>query len=169
MLNLEQPELEKPIEEPGFDRCTCPRKHKTGGAIFHHPICVRSNRCRLCIRDKRNCKITGICKGSNHRENQKQTEVDQEARNTIFENLRSIIMKYVSGIKETYKVIPPSPEKDVLIRRAFICGNQYDAIKGLKNPSASDIEQAETCLYKLKRVYFDMKSMAEKLQSATKN
>jgi hypothetical protein len=134
-----------------------------------HPLCVRSDRCRFCIRPKENCKITGICKWSNYRQNQKQIEVDQQARNTIFENLRSIIMKYVSGIKETYKVIPPSPEKDVLIRRAFICGNQYDAIKGLKNPSASDIESADKCWYKLKRVYFDMKSMAEKLQSSTKN
>lgn len=78
-------------------------------------------------------------------------------------------MAHVADIKIGHKVIPTSERKDIWIRRAFKCGNQFDAIKGLKNPSASDIEQAETCLYKLKRVYFDMKSMAEKLQSATKN
>ena len=78
-------------------------------------------------------------------------------------------MAYVADITTGHKVIPPSEEKDVWIRRAFKCGNQFDAIKGLKNPSASDIEQAETCLYKLKRVYFDMKSMAKELQSSTKN
>jgi hypothetical protein len=36
MPNPEQRELEKPIEEPGFDRCTCPKKHKKeDGTIFH--------------------------------------------------------------------------------------------------------------------------------------
>ena len=78
-------------------------------------------------------------------------------------------MAYVVEITTGHKDIVPSERKDIWIRRAFKCGNQFDAIKGLKNPSASDIEQAETCLYKLKRVYFDMKSMAKELQSATIN
>jgi hypothetical protein len=165
----EQPELKKLKEPSGFNRCTCPEKYKIDGRIDHHPICVCSNRCRFCIRPKRNCEIIGICKGSNHRKNPKQNEVDQIARNDVFNNQKNIIMQYVFNIKEKYKVIPPSPEKDVLIRRAFICGNQYDAIKTLKNPSASDIESADKCLYKLRRVYFDMKSMVKELQTAAKN
>ena len=152
-------------KHPGFYTCTCP-KPWLDSKNHHHPTCVRNPICILCTRTKDFCKRMG-CKGI--RKNSTQKKVDNVALKKIFDNLYNLTYAYVAEIKTGHRDIPASEKKDVWIRRAFICGNQFDAIKQITNPSTSDIDKAETCLYKLKRVYFDMKTMVKELQTAAKN
>jgi hypothetical protein len=154
----------KPQFKQEFKLCSCP--NTWGGNKHHHPLCIRAAECFFCQMSKVMCKRLGICKGGPFKANSKRVAIEQTINDDIFQNLKATLQRMFQQIAALSPQIPESDKKKSSCKKAMACRKQYEEMKLLQNPSAANVDSAEICLYKLKCVYTDLKSMLKPKQSS---
>ena len=144
----------------------CLKNKSCSQQLGHHASCLMNTRCPFCTMDRNLCRRTGVCKPAMTKPNPRQTEADNRAIYLIYENLLSSLRKFFKEVDALKVQMPESDNQESLMKRVTNCKSQYDSISSVQNPSASTIQSAETCLCRLQRVYYDMKSVVQKQPSA---
>jgi hypothetical protein len=147
-----------------FKLCSCPKTW--GSNRHHHPSCIRADECFFCQMSKEMCKRLGICKGGPFKANSKRVAIEQTINGDIFQNLMAAHQMMFQKIAALIPQISPSDKKKSSCKRELDCRKQYEEMKLVANPSAANVDSAEKCLYRLKCVYTDLKSMLKPKQSS---
>jgi hypothetical protein len=158
-INFQQPQFKQE-----FKLCTCP--DTWGPFEGHHQYCIRAPKCFVCQMSQHMCKILGICKGGRFKHKLKKLDADQKVFSELYRNLKAAIQRMFQQIAALSPQIPESDKKMSSCKKAWDCRKQYEEMKLLQNPSAANVDSAEKCLYKLKCVYTDLKSMLKPKQSS---
>jgi hypothetical protein len=145
---------------PNFKLCSCP-KTWNWRLHGHHPSCVRDSKCFFCQMTKDMCKRLGICKGVSFKENPKRANAEEKVYEDIHQNVMATLQRLFQQVATLIPQIPESDKKKACFKRVCVCRSQYEAMKLLQNISSANVDSAEKCLYKLKCVFFDMKTMSK--------
>jgi hypothetical protein len=140
--------------------CNCPKTwefNKKG----HHVSCIRSTTCFFCQMSRQMCERLGICKRGSFKKNPRNVEAEKKINGDIHRNVMSSLQRLFQQIPPLLRQIPDSDKKKSCFKRLLDCRSQYEAMKLLQNISSANVDSAEKCLYKLKCVYFDMKTMSK--------
>jgi hypothetical protein len=150
---------------PNFKLCSCP-ENWNWRLHGHHPSCVRDSTCFFCQMKKDMCNRLRICKGGSFKDNLKRANVEEKVYEDIFQNLMATLQRLFQQVATLIPQIPESDKKKSSCKKAMDCRKQYEEMKLVQNPSAANVDSAEKCLYKLKCVYTDLKSMLKPKQSS---
>lgn len=158
-INFEQQQFKQE-----FKLCTCPDTWDLHEG--HHQHCIRAPKCFVCQMSKEMCKILDICKGGRFKHKFKKLDADQKVFSELYRNLKAAIQRIFQQIAALILQIAESDKKNSSCKKVMACRKQYEEMKLVENPSAANVDSAEKCLYKLKCVYTDLKSMLKPKQSS---
>ena len=152
---------------PEFRLCNCPSLPKWDLIKQgHHVSCIRYSKCIFCQMSKKICKLLGICKSGSFSKNPRNVEAEKKINGDIYRNVLATLQRLFQQVATLIQQIPESDKKKSSCKRAMDCRKQYEEMKLVQNPSAVNVDSAEKCLYRLKCVYTDLKSMLKPKQSS---